>query len=225
LKKETSDEMSKLKNKDVKKNGGKTAYIDRANYLLEKYRAALFFLFVQGLVILYLLFGFLSIKQNTIVEVMLPKIVKDTDYGKLKIGIDTSNDLYYKIFGSYIVEMVMNARKSNIDGKVEVLKKLLFPEVLGEYGKRINSYADFIKKNNADVRYTEYEHSVSTNENKETTYVSKGLLKIKLGRYPEKKSICETKVKMITKNYMLFVTSFVRKCESSMDEEKMKHVK
>lgn len=219
LRKDTAHEMKELKDKDVKKNGDTTAYIDRANYLLEKYRSALFFLFAQGLVILYLIFGFLSIKENTVVEVMLPKVVKDTDYGKLKVGINSSNELYYKIFGSYIVSMILNSNSGNIEESIGTLKNLIFPDSFNMYAEKLDSFAAFIERNKASLKYVEYESTTSVDSSGEALYVSKGMIKTKIGDYADKDSVCTTKVRMITKNYMLFVTSFVKSCDEKSNKE------
>lgn len=212
LKKESTEMIEKYKEKDIKKNGRTSAYIERTNYLVEKYKTALFFIFVQLLVILFLIFGYLNIKSNTVVEVMLPKVLKDTDYGKLKIGINGSNKLYYKIFGSYISEMVLNSNKKNVVQNTDILKELIYPEVLSIYSKKIDNFQRFVVNNDAELKYTQLEESISINENKEGVYLTKGHLKTRLGVYNEKDSICTVEVKMVTKSYMLFVTSFVKHC-------------
>lgn len=221
---EAEELLDKYEKKDIEKNGKGSAYIEKTNYLVEKYKTALFFIFVQLLVILLLIFGYLSVKKSTVVEVVLPKIVKDTDYGKLHIGIDTSNELYYKVMGSYIVNTILNTDKNKIEKDSDILKKMMFPEVEKHYEKKIDSYKNFIIKNDAKVKYTEISEKVSISDKGEALFESYGKVNIQLGQYKTKTSLCTTSVKMVTKNYMLFVTSFVKECNdnssSTKDENK-----
>lgn len=203
--------LDELEKKDIKKNGKNSAYLEKANYLLEKYKSAMFFVFFQILIILLLIYGYLTTKSDTTVEVMLPKIVKDTDYGKLKIGLNESNELYYKIFGRYIVNDLYNSNESNINDKIIVLKSLIYPEKLPDYEKSIDNFAENIIQNGITVTYKETEGEVNTS-NGISNYKSKGVLNIKIGKYSKKEEFCETNIEMFTKNYMLFVNSISRSC-------------
>jgi len=204
--------IKKSKDKDVKKNGPSGAYLDRIDYLVEKYKTALFFVFAQLLVILLLLFGYLNMKSNTTVEVLLPKIVKDTDYGKLKIGLNSSNKLYYKIMGNYISTLMLNSKFDNINENTIEFKKLLYPDVYDKYVKNIDGFKDFIINNKVKLSYKELSSNITMEKGKKALFSTKGILNMELGSFDKKRQICTTEVEMITKNYMLFVTAFSKTC-------------
>ena len=212
MKREAIDEIEKIEKKDIKKNGEASAFVEKTNYLVEKYRSALFFIFFQMFIILFLLFGYLSIKSNTIVEVDLPKIVKDSDYGKLKIGIGVANELYYTVWGRYVVDSVLNIDVKSMDEKLAVLSKMMLPSVLTKYSKKLKDFRRFIADNNAVLKYTSTESSTEIVDGI-GVYKSKGVERIKLGEYDEKKQLCDVEVKMQVKNFMLFITSFQRTCQ------------
>ena len=208
----TNKLINELEKKVVSKKGKSGAFLDKTNYLVEKYRTALFFIFLQLFVILFLIFGYLSVKSDTVVEVMLPKVIKDTDYGKLKIGINSSNKLYYQIFGSYLVKMLFSSDSSNIDKNILTFKRLIYPENIGKYSKNIEDFKNFVVTNSATLSYLPLEESTKINKKGIAVFSSKGVLGTKIGNYPKKKSICTTKIKMFTKNYMLFVSALDKTC-------------
>lgn len=219
---ESSKLLDKLKKKDLKKNGKKGAYLSRIDYLVEKYKTALFFLFVQMLTILLLIFGYLNIKAKTTVEVRLPKVVKDTDYGVLKIGLNESNSLYYRIMGNYFTESMFNANADNIEERTIEFKKILYPEIYEQYGKNIDEFKNFVVNNKASLSYNELKSDVKINEDKSALFTTKGVLDIKIGSFGKKQQLCTTKVKMITENYMLFILGFSKTCTNVSETKKGK---
>lgn len=211
IKKEALDIIKNAENKKNKRQY--TGYLDKVNYLADKYRSAVFFIFLQFFVILFLIFGYLSVKSNIVVEVILPKVVKDTDYGKLKIGINSSNPLYYKVWGEYIVTMLLNSNADNIVENISTFQNIIYPDVYNKYKKDLKKMKDYIIKNDADLKYKEVKKNISI-KNGEALFSSSGILTSKLGRYKSKKSNCTVNIKMKTENYMLFVTSFVKQCKN-----------
>lgn len=205
--------LDELEEKDVKKHGEYSAYLEKANYLLDKYRSAMFFIFFQILIILLLTYGYLATKSNTTVEVLLPKIVKDSDYGKLKIGLNESNELYYKVFGYYIVQYLYNANPTDIKDKIITLKSLIYPSKLPQYENSIDAFEKNIINNSITMKYVETESNVSMKDGI-ANYYSAGVLTEKVGEYSSTKKFCKTNIEMFTKQYMLFVNSISKECKS-----------
>lgn len=221
---DTIKQIDKIAKKDTKKNGTKSSYIERTNYLAEKYRSSLFFIFLQFFVIIFLTFGYLTVKKNTVVEVVLPKVIKDSEYGKLKIGIGTANELYYRVWGGFIAESVLNINKDNLDENINILKKMMLPSVLKEYSGKIRSLKKFVIDNRAVMNYSMLESSTVIKDGI-GIYKSKGVVGVKLGKYKKKDELCHIEVKMQVKNYMLFITSFVKQCEKTEIESGDDNVK
>ena len=217
MEKNATEQVNEMVEKDVKKNGKKGAYIERVNYLSEKYKSSLFFIFLQLMIIIFLIFGYLGVKENTIVEVVLPKIVKDSEYGKLKIGIGVANELYYKVWGDYITNSILNINKKNVHEHMSVLEKMMLPSVYKEYKNKLESYKSYVITNDAKINYTELESTIKIIDG-EAIYKSKGRESIKLGQYKKSNQICNVEVKMKVENYMLFLTSFQRNCADTNSE-------
>jgi len=210
--------IEKEEEKAIKKNGKYGVYVEKINYIADKYKSALFFIFLQLMVILILVFGYFTVKEHTVVEVVLPKVIKDTDYGKLKIGINSSNPLYYQVWGRYVSETLFNSNPKNIKKNIEDVKRMIYPEVLEKYSKPLIDFKEFIILNSASLNYQEVKSSIKILEDNSALFQTEGVLETKIGMYKSKKSFCKTSVKMMTSHYMLFITSFVKKCSPIEDE-------
>lgn len=212
-------EAAKIIKKDEEKRSKRgDAYLDRVSYLVDKYRTALFFIFFQMIVILLLTFGYLSVKQSVIVEVVMPKVVKDSNYGELRVGISSANDMYYKVWGEEIVRLTVNTEPETMQENFNGFYSMLHPKIEKTYRKTFNKFVQQNVTNKITSKFEELKHVIER-DGDHVTYSVKGVLQTNVDGFKNEKYLCNYSFGFEIVNYMLFIDQYKKKCEPIVKDE------
>ncbi|MHC3995770.1 TraE/TraK family type IV conjugative transfer system protein [Thiomicrolovo sp. ZZH C-3] len=218
---DTLDEAKELIEKSEKrrqKNQKKSPYLVRIDYLVEKYRTALFFVFFQIIVILILTAEIVSVKDRVVMSVNLPKTIHEGDYGQVEVGMNDSNDLFYKVWGKYLIESTAQAKPEEVQENFNELHSMMHRSVATSFKPVLDKYAAYNVKNKITTEFKAEPFKVDRNpdeyDDDDIVVVRTGGVQTrKIGRLKKERYSCDYSIAFKTFNYQLFVMGYKRKCE------------
>lgn len=202
--------------KDNIKSGKR--YLDQLDYLLERNRLLIFFALFQIAVIIMLIVGYFGLKKDLVLRVDIPPKLYQT--GTLYVGSIKANDLYYKVWGEYLVRQFANFSSDTIGKHLNNVLYMLDPDKVTFYQHLFAKKLQSVTENQMVREFTQTSISVKSDSGENGVVTIKGVAKENIGNglsISYKKCIYTLKMKV--ENYHLFVESIDEKCfEIPLDE-------
>jgi hypothetical protein len=195
-------------------NNSGQEYLDKLDELIHKNKILWFFTIFQIIAILFLLIGYFSLKENIAIRVDLPPKIYQT--GTLLIGSQKANDLYYKVWGQFAVEIASNYSPETVEKKYNQLSFLLNPE---KVSKHMNKFLEKIQNVQRNLITHEFVRGPTVvklfnGKNKANVKIV-GIATKNVGNGLELEyELCEYNVGMSIDNYHLFIDAFREKCQT-----------
>lgn len=206
-------DMTEKKIKEIEQESEKKiffsgkVYVDRLMKAIEDNRILAFITLAQIIIIFMLILGYIALSKKIVVRVDLPpKLYTD---GKIGVGMYSANDLYYKVWGKYVINELANYDPHTIDTKVKEIEYLLEPDFFTKGSQKLLELARYVKENMVrheflPIRYTLTEDNVFIAEG-----VGKSIIGDNLSVMYEK---CTYKVKFSVTDYRIFINNLSIEC-------------
>jgi len=171
---------------------------------------------VLSISLIVLAISFFYMKETTVVKVELPgKLIYK--YSPVVVaGIDGSNEIYYKLWGRYIVNEVANFKSINVFKKIKIIEKMMNPETLALKEKKIDNFAKDLAVNlvNQDFKIDKIKivrKKIKNGLVNQATLKIKGFAKQTIGKKHFSKS-CSYNLKFEFLEGVLYVKNFGTDC-------------
>ena len=186
-------------------------YLDQLDYLIERNRLLIFFVLFQIAVIIMLIIGYLGLKKDLVLRVDIPPKFYQT--GMLYVGSMKANDLYYKVWGEYLVRELANFSPDTIGKHLNNVLYMLDPDKVTFYQHLFAKKLQSVTENQMVREFIPSTVSVESDNGENGTVIVKGVAKENIGNglsISYKK--CTYTLKMKIENYHLFVESIDEQC-------------
>ena len=94
-------------------------YLDEMGEYVETHRKDAFTKLIFGSAIILLTIGYFNISRNLKMTMEIPPVLNES--GKITVGYDSANSLYYKVWGSYFVKEYTSLTPQNATKKLNHL--------------------------------------------------------------------------------------------------------
>jgi len=186
-------------------------YLDEMGEYVETHRKDAFTKLIFGSAIILLTIGYFNISRSLQMTMEIPPVINER--GKITIGYDSANSLYYKVWGSYFVKEYTSLTPLNAAKKLNHLLSMTQSDKAVLYRKPLEKKAQYIKSNKIQQKYTPNSEKILAQKQGDLyIFHSEGLLEEKINRVTIK-SHCEYNVGLKVVNYRLLVGLMNEKCK------------
>lgn len=189
-------------------------YIDKLDDLLHRNKVLWFFTIFQLILIFLLIIGYLSVKNNINVKVDIPPKLFHT--GTLYVGSQKANALYYKVWGSFAVDLISNYSPKTVKKKYNQFMYLLNPQILPSKLDGILQKIKHSKENLVTYSFINGPTKVDVSKSADTGVVSvSGLVTKNIGNDLDiSYFVCSYKFKMSIQDYHLYIDDYKKSCQN-----------
>lgn len=193
----------------AKKNFGKN-YIDKMDYIVERNRMLVFFVFVLIAILIILVQGYLSMRNNLKLTIDLPPKIYVS--GQLQVGGGDANKLYYRVWGEYIARMLGTYSPSTIRTNMQNISYILDPAEEVKYQTAFAKKIDFVESN-IEVKRSRFYSFKVTGEPESADLTAKAIVKSDIGNgLKVESSDCTYTIGMNTSDYKIYVSKLQEEC-------------
>ena len=195
-------------------------YVDRIYSVLIENKYLTFMSFIFIVIIVYLLISISKLEEKIKISVEIPPKIYQT--GKIYVGYEEANDLFYKLWGEYVAREIGNYSPVNIDEKINKVLYLFAPSQI------IKAQSDFLKfaKNVKNNLITNTFIPYKTKANKNGEVIVEGLAHQSVGNNLLNKTfLCKYNMKFKIEDYHLFLYKFITDCKQISKTEEQEYIK
>jgi len=186
-------------------------YLDEMGEYVETHKKDAFTKLIFGIAIILLTLGYFKISRNLEMSMEIPPQINER--GKITIGYDSANSLYYKVWGSYFIKEYTSLTPQNATKKLNHLLSMTQSDKAVLYRPKLEKKAQYIKSNRINQTYIPNEEKMlAAKQGDLYVFHSKGLLEERINRVTIKKH-CEYNVGLKVVNYRLLVGLMNEKCK------------
>lgn len=185
-------------------------HLEKIFAIADQNRVLTLTLLVLTVLVLWLGMGLIQVKKNMIMSINIPERIYVS--GKAQIARDKANEVFYNMWGAYIVNEIMgNYDHKNVKEKFQYLLDNISPHATGKYLSSIKSKVKNTTSQLITHRYDEGKDMFKGDEYG-MTYISYGRGVKKIGEIEEFEETCEYQVEMSVKNYALQIDRVYESC-------------
>lgn len=185
-------------------------YLDKINDYVDKNKKDTFMVTLLGVIIFLLVIGYINIRSDMVMSITLPKTIKSE--GEVRVGYNKANDLFYQVWGQYIVSQYASLSPSTVSNKLNEILNIVESFKGPLYSPQFQKKVEYIKTNGITQTYIPGKQMVLPNkQNDLTIFHSEGVLEERIGGTIIKSS-CEYNIGMKIDNYTLFIGLINEKC-------------
>ena len=186
-------------------------YFDMIGEYVEAHKKDAFTKLLLVLIIVFLIFGYLRISRNMQMRMEIPPVLRES--GEIKVGYDSGNDLFFKVWGEYFVGEYTSLEPGNAVQKLNRLLSMTESEKEVVYREGLEKKARYIKKNNIRTSYIPSKEEILPHKQDGLTiFHSEGLYTEKIGRI-KTNFHCEYNVGMRVYDYRLLIGLMNESCK------------
>lgn len=174
-------------------------------------------LMMQSIAFVALSFAFFSIKDTVMVKVEMPSKLMYKYTPVVVAGVDGANEIYYKMWGKYIVEEVSSFKYEEFDTKLNKVQLMMRPSQYNRTVDKFKTFAEIIKTNLISQDYKVISSSLNNikkNDNgtiSSALFISNGISKQKIGKSENNKE-CKYSVNLKYVRGVIYVEDFGTDC-------------
>lgn len=192
----------------MKKIGGQ--YLDKINDYVDKNKKDTFTVTLLGVIIFLLVIGYINVRSDMVMSITLPQTIKSE--GEVRVGYNKANDLFYKVWGQYIVSQYTSLSPTNASGKLNEILNIVESFKGPIYSPQFQKKIEYIKSNGIVQTYIPGKEIVlPEKQNDLTIFHTEGILEERIGSTIIKSS-CEYNIGMEIDNYTIFIGLINEKC-------------
>jgi hypothetical protein len=186
-------------------------YYDQIGEYVETHKRDAFTKLLLGILIILLVFGYMRISKNMQMTMEVPATLRES--GKISIGYDSANDLFFKVWGEYFVDEYTSLSPQNVTTKLNHLLSMTESQKAVVYKELLDKKAMYIKKNRISTKYTPNKEIVLPKKQGNLhIFHSEGLLQERIGNVKINYH-CEYNVGLMVRKYRLLVGLLNEKCK------------